>query len=431
MKVKVVFFITIAALGLLVLSGCSDKTKDNPTRPVFSQTGQVALQNFNSFSIFFCTMNNPLANPREQGNKPYRIYLPPGYDIQTTGPKFPVLYLFPPFGADEQYYFEHGLANVADRLISEGKIGPMIIVSIDGRSLLGGSFYTDSPRQGKFFTALYDSVGYVEPTVIPGQLSLEDRTYNANSFMNWIDAVYHTLGEQKFRAAGGVGMGGYGAFKSVLQTDNFGSVSAIDAPLDFDGSTGNGGFLTLFQDVYTGAWSQVDTSEMNPAMSMVISAAAAFSPRDSVFRVDSVYFDNFGSLSLGFTVTDTASLDTTTLVTKHGVHVPFDHAGAINSAVWGRWLNHNVDSMYENAAPLSKTNFIGMKKLLITVDDSRDRFDEQMSGFMQFLDANGMEYQHKNFNGSNVLSGTADHYMYDILEDILIFHSDNFRAAGF
>jgi len=163
----------------------------------------------------------------------------------------------------------------------------------------------------------------------------------------------------------------------------------------------------------------------------VISAAAAFSPRDSVFRVDSVYFDNFGSLSLGFTVTDTASLDTTTLVTKHGVHVPFDHAGAINNAVWGRWLNHNVDSMYENAAPLSKTNFIGMKKLLITVDDSRDRFDEQMSGFMQFLDANGMEYQHKNFNGSNVLSGTADHYMYDILEDILIFHSDNFRAAGF
>jgi hypothetical protein len=431
MKVKVVFLVTILAIGLLFLSACSDKTKNNPARPVISDTGMVANLNFNSFSIFFSTMNDRTKVPREQGNKPYRIYLPPGYSTTGTGDRYPILYLFPPFGADELYYFERGLATVADRLISEGKIGPMLIVSIDGRSLLGGSFYTDSPRQGAYFTALYKDSAYVEPTVVAGQFTLEDRTYSARAFMGMIDAVYNTLGEPKFRAASGVGMGGYGAFKSVLQTGNFGSVSAIDAPLDFDGE-GDGGFLSLFQELYDGShWNLVDTSTANPAMSMVVSAAAAFSPRDSVFRVDSIYYDNFGTLTMGYTVTDTFALDAATLVTNHAAHVPFDHTGTINSAVWNLWMSHNVESMYDNAAPLQKAAFPAMKKLLITVEDSKAHFDEQMSGFMQFLDANGMEYEHKSFSGSDVLSGTADHYMYDILEDILIFHSDNFRAAGF
>lgn len=433
MKAKVVFLLTILALGLLLLSGCSDKTKDNPTRPTYSQTGQVAVDNFHSFSIFFSTMNNPLANPREQGNKPYRIYLPPGYFLPngSIGGPFPILYLFPPFGADEQYYFEHGLATVADRLISEGKMVPMIIVSIDGRSLLGGSFYTDSPRQGKYFSALYSTTVYDWPTVVSGSLTLDTLPYTAVAFLTRIDGIYNTIAQPKFRAAGGVGMGGYGAFKSVLQTDYFGSVSAIDAPLDFDGSTGNGGFLTLFQDVYDGSWNTVDTSETNIGMSIVVSAAAAFSPHHTGFNVDSIYFDNFGSLALGYTITDTLAADASTLVAKHAIHVPFDNTGAINSDIWGLWLGHNVDSLYENAAALSKANFVDMKKLLITVDDSKYRFDEQMSGFMQFLDANGMEYQQKNYSGSDVLSGTADHYLYDIFEDILIFHSDNFKAAGY
>jgi hypothetical protein len=339
--------------------------------------------------------------------------------------------MFPPYGEDEVYYFQHGLATVADRLINEGKIIPMIIVSIDGRSLLGGSFYTDSPRQGRFFTTLYDDTAYVEPTVVPGLIGLQTMTYTAPSFMNKIEIQdnLNVLSFPQYRAASGGGMGGYGAFKSGLQTDYFGSVSAIDAPLDFDGFDGYSGFLTLFRQVYTGQWNQVDTSETNEAMSMIVSAAAAFSPEHTGFRVDSVYYDNFGSLALGFTVTDTLEVDTTTLVAKHAVHVPFDHNGVINGTVWGLWMDHNVDRMYENAAPLTKANFVDMKKLLVTVDDSRDLFSEQMTGFMQFLDANGMEYETKHYGGSDVLSGTADHYLYDILEDILIFHSDNFKAA--
>jgi hypothetical protein len=166
-------------------------------------------------------------------------------------------------------------------------------------------------------------------------------------------------------------------------------------------------------------------------MSMVVSAAVAFAPHHIGFRVDSMYYDAFFTLTLGYTVTDTLPVDAGTLLTKHAAHVPFDHTGAINSDVWRLWMSHNVDSMYENAEVSPKAAFPDMKKLLITVDNSTDHFGEQMSGFMQFLDDNSMAYEHKNYSGSNVLSGTADHYLYDILEDVLIFHSDNFRAAGF
>lgn len=438
MKAKAIFLMTLLALGLLLLPACSDKTKENPTRPVYSLTGLVANSNFSTFSIFHSTMNDAMAVPREQGNKPYRIYLPPGYfdeSQQVTGTPFPILYLFPPFGADELYYFEHGLTMVADRLISEGKICPMIIVSIDGRSLLGGSFYTDSPRHGYYFTALYEDVDYTWPTIVPGSINPIDRVYTAKAFMNMIDDVYNALPQPQYRAASGVGMGGYGAFKSVLQTGNFGSVSAVDAPLDFDGS-GTGGFLTLIDEAYPGGdWDLVDTSSTNEAMNIILSASAAFSPHHTAFQVDSIYEDNFGSLSMGFTVTqtlmDSLAIDSSTLVTKHAVHVPFNVDGDINSAVWGLWMSHNVDAMYASAPAEPKAAFPAMRKLLITVENSKYHYDDQMTAFMNFLDANGMEYEHVHYAGSDVLSGTVDHYLYDIFEDILIFHSENFRAAGY
>lgn len=439
MKAKVVILMAVLALGLLLLPACSDKTKDNPTRPVYSLNGMVANDNFHSFSIFYSTMNDAMTVPREQGNKPYRIYLPPGYfneDLQYSGNPYPVLYLFPPFASDELYYFEHGLASVADRLISEGKICPMLIVCIDGRSLLGGSFYTDSPRQGRYFTALFDSTEYDWPTVVSGSLIPETQTYIAPAFFGMIQNVFKSLNEAKYRAASGIGMGGYGAFKAVLQTNYFGSVSAVDAPLDFDGD-GSGGFLTLIHEQYAGGnWSAVDTSATNTAMSMLVSAAAAFSPQHTAFQVDSIYYDNFGSRSMGYTITQTLmdslpSVDSSTLVVKHAVHMPFDASGTINSPIWNLWMSHNVDAMYETAAPDPKGAFPAMKKLLITVENPKYHFDEQMTGFMHFLDANGMEYEHVAYTGSDILSGTVDHYLYDIFEKILTFHSDNFRAAGY
>jgi hypothetical protein len=53
-------------------------------------------------------------------------------------------------------------------------------------------------------------------------------------------------------------------------------------------------------------------------------------------------------------------------------------------------------------------------------------YDEQMTGFIQFLNASAFNYDLKTFEGNSALTGTANHFLYDILEDILIFHSEQF-----
>lgn len=425
MKSNVLRLLVLLVIGAMLVIGCSDNTKNNPTRPTVSGTGLWPGQNFFSFAIFFSTAT-------DGGHKPYFVYTPPGYDLNAnTGPRYPVLYLFAPYGADALYYFGHGLATVADLLLSEGKIDPMIIVCVEGRSLLGGSFYTNSVRQGNYFWSLFTDTSFTEPTRVAGFLNLIDVEFKAEALMNRIDDIYRTVATKEFRGAGGVGMGGYGAFRSAVATEFFGSVSAIDAPLDFDG-TGSNGFLSLFSDIYPAgsSWSSVDTSAINPAMSMIVSAAAAFASHHTAFQVDSVFNDNFGVLSQACHATGFLTTDSSTLVAKHAGHVPFNSTGAINSTIWNLWMANSVESLYENGDPAMTANFADMSKMLIRVEDSKYHFDEQMQGFMQFLDDQGMEYQTKTYHGSDILSGSADYYMYDILEDILVFHSNNFRAAA-
>lgn len=425
MKSNALRLILLLVIGTLLVLGCSDNTKNNPTRPTVSETGLLFQQNYQSFAIFFSTV-------RDGGNKPYFVYTPPGYDdTYTTGFRYPILYMFSPYDTDALYYLEHGLTTVADRLISEGKIDPMLIVCIDGRSLLGGSFYTNSIRQGNYFTWLFNDTTYVEPYRVAGYPNLVDVEFKAQAMVNRINDLYRTIPDKKFWGASGVGMGGYGAFRSAVATEFFGSVSAVDAPLDFDG-TGSNGFLSLFQDLYPAGshWSSVDTSATNSSMSMVVSAAAAFASHHTALQVDSVFNDNFGVLSQICHATEFLTTDSSTLVAKHAGHVPFDSTGAINSTIWDLWKANSIASLYENGDPALAANFADMSKLLIRVEASKDYFDEQMQGFMQFLDNAQMPYQTKTYGGSDILSGSADHYMYDIFEDILVFHSNSFRAAA-
>jgi hypothetical protein len=102
-------------------------------------------------------------------------------------------------------------------------------------------------------------------------------------------------------------MGGYGAVRVAIEySENFGSVSAVSSPLDFDGADGNGGFLSLFQQVINTLdvpFRQLDTSYVDPLRTMIMAAACSFSPHvwyDTLFfpyplmpmAFDTVYFDD-------------------------------------------------------------------------------------------------------------------------------------------
>ena len=415
----------LVALLMLGVIGCTDKTGDNPTRTEVDENGLVFGQSNHTFSVFFSTAKDP-------GFKPMRTYTPPGYDLDGGGVRYPTLYLLPPFQGDDLYYFEHGLATVADRLIAEGKIEPMIIVTIDGRSHLGGSFYTNSACQGNYFTAMFKDTAYNEYAAPGTEWLYPDGgvfQYNAEATVSRIDDIFRTFDDPSRRAISGVGMGGYGAFRAVLMTDLFGSVSAINAPLDFDGS-GSGGFLTLINEVFTDGFNAVDTSSSNPQASLVISAAAAFTPQNVSFDIDSLYRDVFDQRTFAYDVTETLMTDFRSYKAEYGVHLPYDSAGTRHDYIWDIWMDNNIANIYADTDPLLAAEFETMNKLLISSSEAVFHYDEQMSAFTNFLSSNNMAYQTKTFTGTNQLTATANHYLYDLLEDILIFHSNNLNSTN-
>ncbi len=441
------FFIAalIVIVGALLVGGCTDKTKDNPTRPASPEQGLSFLNSWSFYSLFFSTEKNA-------GYMPATALVPPGYEWQSGGGKpYPVLYMLSPFQGDDRYYFEHGLAEVANRLWSEGKIKPMIIVSIDGRSPLGGSFYVNSAAQGKYFTALTENEDfliehYYNRNNFPAPQVNITQLLKSHGLVNRLDDWYLTIRDPKARAISGVGMGGYGAFATVLKTGMFGSVSAINAPLDFDGTDGTGGFKRLIPEVFPGSFANFDTSSTNMARSLVVSAAAAFSPYYTGFTVDSVYDDQFGAQTFSYSPDDSlvytyldefdsTVADLSTLLPQHQLQMPIDSSGNMDSPaaqfVWDAWMKQNIENLYYADADGQASNFFSMPKLLIESKNADFYYTDQMDGFIKFLDDIG-DRRHTviDFEGNSLLTGTADHFLYDLLEDILIFHSDHFELPS-
>ncbi|MCK5713924.1 MAG: hypothetical protein KAI25_14475, partial [Hyphomicrobiaceae bacterium] len=89
----------------------------------------------------------------ESIDQPIAVYLPPSY--ASSSKRYPVVYLLPGFNAESNVFLNgtyQGLNIVEsmDRLIEEGKIEEMIVVIVNGRNSLGGSFYVNSPVNGNW-----------------------------------------------------------------------------------------------------------------------------------------------------------------------------------------------------------------------------------------------------------------------------------------
>lgn len=444
MKSRFIIAALIVIVGALLVGGCTDKTKDNPTRPEAPEQGLSFLNSWSFYSLFFSTEKNP-------GYMPATALVPPGYNWQSGGgTPYPVLYMLSPFRGDDRYYFEHGLAEVANRLWSEGKIQPMIIVSIDGRSPLGGSFFVNSAAQGQYFSALTEDEDfliqhYFNRNAFPAPEVNIVKLLKSHALVNRLDDWYLTIPNPGARAISGVGMGGYGAFATVLKTGMFGSVSAVNAPLDFDGVDGTGGFKRLIPEVFPGSFAAFDTSATNVARSLVVSAAAAFSPYYTSFTVDSVYDDQFGAQTFAFKPGDSLvytyldSLDNpvadrSTVLPQHMLQMPIDSLGNMSSPaaqfVWDTWMKQNIESLYNADSAGQASHFLAMPKLLIESENADFYYTDQMEGFIQFLGSiNDTNHTVIDFKGNSLLTGTADHFLYDLLEDILIFHSEHFQVS--
>ena len=418
--------LTVLSAALLFF-GCSER-ESNVTDPgygvrdgltdVYIFPGGHSVSEELAFTMYGSVRKVPHIN--------LKVYTPPNPDepdsaYSPTGPRYPVLYLMSPFRGNDSYYFNHGLVAIADKMIYEGQIKPMIIVCIDGSSGYGGCFYGDTWFGGKYAKAICD----IENDPISG------------SMIDYVDALFQTLDATRdTRAISGLGMGGYGAVKiAAMYPENFSAVSAISAPLDFDGAAGTGGFVPIFKDVINNLsgggdyvslaeYRAMDTSYSYPLRTMMMAAGVAFTPH--VIDIDNI-IDLFPPMALDSTFID----DTLTYINPEGgiqFHLPFDTAGNLYQPIWNMWLDNNTTSIIEN----NPGCFDDMEVALFTTEDDEYGFNVQTVNFASWLQGHlnmrgiNRDLMPINFDGYNGYSSDGGRMLYDILPQILKFHSDNF-----
>lgn len=135
------------------------------------------------------------------------VYLPPGYGTPHDR-RYPVVYLLHGTqGGGEDWLDAGGLQAIADQLILDREIPPLIIVTPDA----GNSWYVDNLDDGgtgPWATAFIDDL-------IP-----------------WVDRRYHTIAKREGRGIAGLSMGGYGALRFALtRPDLFAAVASLSGAI--------------------------------------------------------------------------------------------------------------------------------------------------------------------------------------------------------
>ncbi len=368
-----------------------------------------------------------------------KAYVPPGYKNPGEGNPYPVLYMLSPYGETEMFFFAHSLQEVANRMISKGEIKPMIIVCVNGYNGYGGSFYGNSYAGGKYV----DAIASIQGEAATG------------SMIDYIDNAFNTICDTRFpgkgrsnRAITGVGMGGYGAMRmAIAHSENFGSVSAISAPLDFDGATGTGGFIPLFQQILDNLnatsraeYLDMDTSYSFPLQTMMFAAATSFSPHDTGY-VNPMFYPFDWTDPTGpqlWNADDTLKIDDTLTyfepfgpISAMKYHMPFYYDTTVSGVyedftyqpIWSLWMDNNIDSILADYPGALDTTDV----LLMTTADARYNYYQQTLDFASYLTDQSIDHDLNIYSGYGDYNASGERFFYDILQDILKYHSDRFE----
>ena len=142
------------------------------------------------------------------------VYLPPGYDEGST--HYPVIYVLAGHGGSgplmlAEAAWAESFPERIDRLITSGRMGPVIAVLPDCWTIFGGSQYVDS-------TALGPYEAYLNDELIP-----------------YVDTHYRTLPTAAHRAITGKSSGGYGAMvQSMRHPELWGAAASHSGDIYFE-----------------------------------------------------------------------------------------------------------------------------------------------------------------------------------------------------
>lgn len=145
------------------------------------------------------------------GQVDYSIYLPPGYDTDSTR-RYPTVYLLHGRG-DTMAAWQRVTADL-DTLIASGQIQPLIAVMPDAPWNDRGNWYTDSQYTGDATSG----TGVAVETAL------------AEDLVTDIDARFRTVDDRNARAVGGYSMGGAGALRFALAHQETFSAGIVLSP---------------------------------------------------------------------------------------------------------------------------------------------------------------------------------------------------------
>jgi enterochelin esterase-like enzyme len=281
---------------------------------------------------------NWLGDPHERS---VAVYLPPGYDEH--GPAVPMFVALAAFGGSgfkllNWQSFGENLPQRIDRLITEGEMGPVVLVMPDGFTKLGGNQWIDSPAFGRW-------EGFVLDELIPS-----------------IEARFNVGKGPEHRAVFGHSSGGYAALVHAMKHgEHWGAVASHSGDVGFELVYGrelpgalaalasHGGDVQAFLDKLWAA-DKIGGAAFNTLMLLAMAASYAPEP-DSSSRPN-------GPAS------------------PLGIRLPVDPVTcARDTLAWSRWLAHDPLELVE--LPDSLASLQRLRALYLDCG-SRDEY------FMQF-----------------------------------------------
>lgn len=198
------------------------------------------------------------------GQVPYTIYLPPDYNVNLSK-RFPVLYLLHGgMSKHDTHVCKLNLSREMKRLSENGQVGSMIVVMPEG-----DKGWWINRKDG---TKSYES-------------------FLMDEFIPYIDSTYRTRAGRRYRAIGGISMGGYGSISlSFRHLDLFKAVAATSPVflVNINDAWKFSNFKGAFGDPFDPAY-YLERDPLSLARSI---------PKDQLEKLD-IYFDRGNDDRLG------------------------------------------------------------------------------------------------------------------------------------
>jgi len=247
---------------------------------------------------------NPLGDPHE---RPLWVYRPPGYDADAK--RYPTLYVIQGLTGQLDMWrnrsaFRPNPLERVDAMFARREAPPCVVVYVDCWTSIGGSQFIDSPGTGRYHTYLCEEV-------VP-----------------LVDSRYRTLAAREHRGIAGKSSGGYGAMVTpMLRPDLFSGLAthAGDALFEVSYWPDVREAVRALRDDYGGSYAKF---------------WADFRARPAFTKKSDAVLLNVWCMAACYS----ADADGT-------VRLPFDPAtGAMDDAVWARWLAWDPVRMVEKHA---------------------------------------------------------------------------------